>query len=167
MATEPFIGEIRAFAFNFNPRNWQMCNGQLLSINQNQALYSILGTTYGGNGIDTFALPNLQGAVPLSQGGGFDLGQTGGSAGVTLASNQIGHTHAVSASATPNAYGATNNFPASAPSGAKALYGPTANTAMNSNILTQAGGSLPHNNLQPYLVVNYCIAIYGIFPSRG
>jgi microcystin-dependent protein len=167
MASEPFLGEIRAFAFNFNPKNWLMCNGQLLPINQYQALFAILGTTYGGNGTTNFALPNLQGAVPLHQGGGFVLGETGGSANVALLGNQIGHTHLVSASATPNAYGATNNFPASAPSGAKALYGPTANTAMNPNILTQAGGSQAHNNLQPYLVVIYCIAIAGIFPARS
>jgi microcystin-dependent protein len=168
MATEPYIGEIRIFSFNFNPKGWAMCNGQLLAINQNAALFSILGTTYGGNGQTTFALPNLQGNVPIHSGGGTTvLGQVGGSANVTLGANQFSHSHAVSANATPNAYGATNNFPASAPPAAKALYGPAANTAMNPAILSSAGGSVPHNNLQPYLVVNFCIALSGIFPSRS
>ena len=166
MALEPFLGEIRIFAFTFPPKGWAVCNGQLLAINQNQALFSILGTTYGGNGISTFALPNLQGAVAVHTGDGITLGQTGGSQTVTLAGNQIGHSHTVAASATPNSYTAAGNFPASAGAGQN-LYGPTPNTAMNSGVLAAAGGSQPHNNLQPYLVVLYCIALQGIFPSQN
>jgi microcystin-dependent protein len=166
MATEPYLGEIRAFAFGFAPRTWAPCNGQLLAINSNTALFSILGTTYGGNGITTFALPNLQGSVGVHQGNGIVLGQTGGSQTVSLTTNQVGHTHSVSANATANSYTAASNFPASAPSG-DVLYGPTANTPMSGAILSAAGGSQAHNNLQPYLVVMYCIALAGIFPSRN
>ena len=166
MATEPFLGEIRMFSFNFPPKGWALCNGQLLAINQNQALFAILGTTYGGNGVSTFALPNLQGAVGVHIGNGVTLGQVGGSQAVTLASNQISHSHTVSASATANSYTAAGNFPASAPAGQN-LYGATANAAMNPAVITQAGGSQPHNNMQPYLVVIYCIALQGIFPTRN
>lgn len=166
MATEPFLGEIRMMAFTYPPKGWAACNGQLLAINQYAALFSILGTTYGGNGVNTFALPNLQGAVAVHQGGGTTLGQTGGSQNVTLNSNQIGHTHLVSANATPNSYAAASNFPASAPAD-QVLYGPTPGTALNAATLSTAGGSQPHNNMQPYLVVIYCIALQGIFPSRN
>ncbi len=168
MATEPFLGEVRMFAFNFAPRGWAMCNGQLLPINQYAALFSILGTTYGGNGVQNFALPNLQGRVALHPGGpqGIVLGQVSGSASVQLLSNQIGHTHSVAANATANSITAAGNFPATEPAGSN-LYAPTANTAMNAGIISQAGGSQPHNNLQPYLVVIYCIALVGIFPSRN
>jgi microcystin-dependent protein len=166
MATEPFLGEIRLMSFAFPPKGWATCSGQLLAINSNAALFSILGTTYGGNGINNFALPNLQGAVAVHQGNGITLGQIGGSQSVQLNANQIGHTHALSANATANSSSAAGNFPASAPSG-DVLYGPTANTAMNPATLSPVGGSLPHNNLQPYLVVTYCIALQGIFPSRS
>jgi microcystin-dependent protein len=166
MATEPFLGEIRAFGFNFAPRGWAQCNGQLLPINQNQALFSILGTTYGGNGQTTFALPNLPGRVPVHAGNGIQLGQAGGAQSVTLQNNQIGHGHAVSASATANAFAAAGNFPASA-AGGGSLYGTSADTAMNAAVVSPAGGSQPHDNMQPYTVVNYCIALAGIFPSRS
>jgi microcystin-dependent protein len=166
MATEPFLGEIRLFSFDFNPQGWVPCNGQLLAINEWAALFAILGTTYGGNGTTTFALPNLQGSVPVHWGNETVLGETGGSAKVTLLSNQFGHTHLVAANATANAYAGSNNFPAAAPAG-QVLYGPTPNTAMNPAILSQTGGSQPHNNMQPYLVMNYCISIAGIFPSRS
>lgn len=166
MATEPFLGEIRLMAFTFPPKGWAACNGQLLAINSNQALFSILGTTYGGNGTTTFALPNLQGAVAVHEGNGIALGQTGGSQNVQLISNQVGHSHLVSANATANSYAAAGNFPASAAVG-ETLYGPTANTAMNPAELSLAGGSQPHNNVQPSLVVMYCIALQGIFPSRN
>jgi microcystin-dependent protein len=166
MATEPFLGEIRLMAFTFPPKGWAACNGQLLAINSNQALFSILGTTYGGNGINTFALPNLQGAVAVHQGNGIVLGEIGGSQSVQLTANQIGHSHQVAANATANAFAAAGNFPASTTEGGT-LYGPTANTAMNPAELSPAGGSQPHNNMQPYLVVMYCIALQGIFPSRN
>lgn len=166
MATEPFLGEIRLFSFTFPPKGWALCNGQLLPINQNAALFSILGTTYGGNGTTTFALPNLQGSVAVHQGNGIVLGERSGSASVTLTSNQISHNHPVAASATPNSYTAAGNFPASAPAGQN-LYGPTADSSMNPAVLSPSGGTQPHNNLQPYLVVIYCIALQGIFPSRN
>ncbi|MDE3167808.1 MAG: phage tail protein [Acidobacteriota bacterium] len=165
MATEPFLGEIRAFSFNFPPKGWLQCNGQLIAINTNQALFAILGTTYGGNGTTNFALPNLQGRAPVHVGNGVVLGQTGGVAAVTLLSNQIGHGHAVSASATANSSAAAGNFPATA--SGQSLYGPSADTALNPGVLSPTGGSQPHNNLQPYLVVNYCIAVAGIFPTRS
>jgi microcystin-dependent protein len=165
MGIEPFLGEVRLFAFTFPPKGWAVCNGQLLAINSNAALFSILGTTYGGNGVTTFALPNLQGRVAVHTGNGIVLGQVGGSQSVTLATNQVGHSHAVSANATANSVTAAGNFPASSPQGQ--LYGPSVDTAMNPAILSPTGGSQPHNNMQPNLVVLYCIALQGIFPSRN
>src|SRR6185312_4917907 len=111
MAT-PFIGEVKMISFNFPPKGWAFCNGQLLSIAQNQALFSILGTTYGGNGQTTFALPNLQGSVPIHFGNGYNLGQVGGSQNVTLNNNQAGHSHLVHATATATTNTAAGNFPA-------------------------------------------------------
>jgi len=166
MAIEPFLGEVRAVSFGFAPKGWALCNGQLLQINRNQALFSILGTTYGGDGITTFALPNLQAKVPLHVGGGISLGQSAGEQAVTLNTTQIGHSHAIAANATANSFTAAGNFPASAPTGQN-LYGPTADTTMNGQIISAAGGSQPHNNMQPYLVINYVIALQGIFPTRS
>jgi len=168
MAT-PFLGEVKMFAFGFAPKNWAFCNGQLMSISQNQALFALLGTTYGGNGVQTFALPNLQGAVPLHMGvllgNNYVEGQTGGAPSVTLASNQIGHGHLVSATATATTNTAAGNFPAAA---AGDIYGSgTPDTTMNPAVVNSAGGSQAHNNLQPYLVVNFVIALTGIFPSRS
>jgi microcystin-dependent protein len=165
MALEPFLGEVRAVSFSFAPRGWAFCTGQLMAINQNQALFSILGITYGGDGISTFALPNLQGKVPLHVGGAIPLGQSAGQAAVILNHSQIGHSHSVSANKTADAFGAAGNYPASAPSGV--LFGSTVDTTMTAGVVAQAGGSQAHNNLQPYLVVNYIIALRGIFPSRN
>jgi microcystin-dependent protein len=165
MATQPYIGEIRAVSFNYPPKGWALCNGQLLAINQNQALFSILGTTYGGNGTTNFALPNLQGKVPLHEGSGFVLGQVGGSQSVTLLSTQIGHTHGVSASGSANANVAAGNFPGLSPE--SGVYGTPPDTSLNAATISPAGGSQAHNNLQPYLVINYVIALVGIFPSRS
>jgi microcystin-dependent protein len=165
MGNEPFLGEVRLFALNYAPKGWAACNGQILAIQSNAALFSLLGTTYGGNGTNTFALPNLQGRVAVHSGNGITLGQSGGSQSVTLASNQVGHTHAVAASATANSVTAAGNFPASAALGE--LYGPSADTTMSSAVLSPSGGSQPHNNMQPYLAVMYCIALQGIFPSRS
>jgi microcystin-dependent protein len=164
MALEPFVGEIRAMSFNFAPKGWAACNGQLLPIQQNQALFSILGTIYGGNGTTNFALPNLQGSVPVGFGPS-PLGSKGGSAQVTLNVNQMNHTHAVGASATANTNTAAGHVPAPAGTGNLA-YGTPPDTTMNPAVIQPAGGSQPHNNLQPYLVLNYCIALVGIFPSR-
>lgn len=166
MATEPYLGEIRIFGFTYPPKGWALCNGQLMAINQNQALFSILGTTYGGDGRTTFGLPNLQGKVAVHPGQGFALGQVGGSAAVTLLSSQIGHSHQVSASASANSFAAAGNFPAPAPTG-QSLYGSGPNAQMNQAVISPAGGFQPHNNMQPFLTVIYCIAVQGVFPSRS
>lgn len=165
--SEPFIGEIKIFSFNFAPRNWAFCNGQLLAINQNQALFSLLGTTYGGNGTTTFALPNLQGRTGISRGASFTQGQVGGVENVTLLSTQLpAHTHTMSASSSAPAQGQPNGSFLStfASDNAYAAAG-TANTTMNPTAV--AGGSQPHPNIQPSLVLNFCIALFGIFPSRN
>jgi microcystin-dependent protein len=164
--SEPFFGQISVFTFNFAPRGFALCNGQLLPINQNQALFSLLGTTYGGDGRTTFGLPNLEGRVPLCAGEGFTLGETGGEASHTLSINELPvHSHTLSASSTAgNSTASTANLPAAAvtdpySTGAPnvALQGATAFT----------GGSQAHENRQPYLVVNFCIALSGIFPSQN
>ena len=164
MAT-PFLGEIKIFSFGFAPRGWAMCNGQLLLINQNQALFSILGTTYGGNGQTNFALPNLQGRVPVYVGNGIVLGQSAGEAAHTLTISEMpAHTHLPAGSSTPANLGVpTGNVWATG----NAAYNPTPNTTMNPASLLPAGGSQPHANLSPYVTVNVCIALQGIFPSRN
>jgi microcystin-dependent protein len=163
MAT-PFLGQVMMISWNYPPKGWAFCDGQLLAINQNQALFSILGTTYGGNGQTNFALPNLQGRVPIHMGPGFVEGQVGGAENVTLNISQIGHGHPVSATATASTNTAAGNFPATA---ANNDYGTTADTTMNPGIVSNAGGSQPHSNLQPFLVINYVIALQGIFPSQN
>jgi microcystin-dependent protein len=173
----PFLGEIRMFGFNFPPRGWAFCSGQLLPISQNTALFSILGTTYGGNGTSTFALPNLQGAAPMNSGQGPGLtnrvlGETGGSPAVTLITTQMPiHSHTLECSTNlADQHGAAGNIPA--PGVARrgqnfyASAGGT-NPAMQSSLVGLAGGSLPHNNLPPFLAVNFCIALQGIFPARN
>jgi microcystin-dependent protein len=160
----PYLGEVKMTAFNFAPKGWALCNGQVMSIQQNTALFSLLGTTYGGDGITTFNLPNLQGNVPMHFGNSYIEGQTGGVQSVTLLSNQAGHSHGVSATATANSSTAAGNFPATS---GKPIYGGSTNTTMNAAIISPAGGNQPHSNLQPYLVVNFIIALVGIFPSRN
>jgi microcystin-dependent protein len=160
----PYLGEVKMVSFNFPPKGWALCNGALLPIAQNAALFSILGTTYGGNGTTTFALPNLQGRVPLHMGNGFVEGQVGGAQSVTLISNQIGHGHPVSATATATTNTAAGNFPAVSVNN---IYGSGIDASMNPGIVGQAGGSQAHSNLQPYLVINFVIALQGIFPSRN
>jgi len=173
---EPYIGQIQPFAFNFAPKNWAFCNGQIMSIQQNAALFSLLGTTYGGNGTTTFALPDLRGRTALHMGQGPGLstyaeGEASGTETVTLLTSQMPvHNHLLQASNT-----ATTDNPSgavSAPAGtgdgtAVNAYGTAINTTMAPQAIGIAGGSQPHNNMQPYLVVNWCIAIYGIFPSRN
>jgi microcystin-dependent protein len=159
----PFLGEVKMISFNFPPKGWALCDGALLPISQNQALFAILGTTYGGNGQTNFALPNLQGRVPLHMNGPNE-GQVGGAAAVTLTVNQIGHGHPVSATATATTNTAAGNFPAVSGNN---IYGSSVDTLMNPGIVGQAGGSQAHPNLQPYLVINFVIAMQGIFPSRN
>jgi len=165
--SEPFLSEIRIFSFNFPPKGWALCNGQLLPINQNQALFALLGTTYGGNGQTTFALPNLRGQAPIHFGNGHTLGERAGSSSVTVSMQQMpAHLHFLNAaSANASEQVAAGNLPATAPSN---LYGPPNNlTPMLSDSVSSVGGSQPHNNMMPYLVLNFCIALQGIFPSRN
>ena len=171
--SSPFVAEIRMFCSNFAPIGWALCNGQLLPISQNTALFSILGTTYGGDGKTTFALPNLQGASPMGQGDGDGLtpavlGQVGGAGTVTLATSEIpAHTH--------RALGAAHAGSSRSPSGGTwakeghELYTSSASTqtSMNPAALASQGGGQPHNILPPYLVVNFIIALHGVFPSRA
>jgi microcystin-dependent protein len=168
--SEPFIAEIRMVPFNFAPRGWALCNGQLIPISQNTALFSLIGTFYGGDGRTTFALPNLQGAAPMHQGQGPGLtprvlGETGGSETVTLLPTQIpAHTHPLTGSGDD----ANTLSPAGASPAVAGVpqYRPDQNTAMAPGALGTAGGGQPHNNLQPYLTVNFVIALQGIFPPR-
>jgi hypothetical protein len=174
MAT-PFIGQITIFAGNFAPRNWAFCNGQLLAIAQNTALFSILGTTYGGNGTTTFALPDLRGRVPIhfGQGSGLSnyvLGQFGGAENTTLLATQIpAHTHGVNAVASGgNQASPAGGLPAIESTGTSLDYSSAAtNATMNAGMIGTAGGNQPHTNIQPYLTLNYIIALAGIFPSRN
>jgi len=170
---EPFLSEIRIFSFNFAPKGWALCNGQFLPINQNQALFSLLGTTYGGNGQTTFALPNLQGRSQLHNGAGFDLGQAGGESAHTVNINEMPqHVHTLT---TNMAAGGTNpNATQGAAAGkyyansGKATWNTAQpNSAMHPSAVASTGGSQPHNNMMPYLVLNFCIALQGIFPSRN
>lgn len=162
----PYIGQIQLFPFNFAPKGWALCNGQLLPINSNQALFSLVGTFYGGDGVRTFALPNLQGLVAIGQGAGYNLGAVGGEAFHTLLQTEIPpHTHTlVASSGTPNQASPIGHFPA-AYAGAK-LYSTPANTTLGTGS-SPGGGSQPHENRPPFLVLNFCIAITGIFPSRN
>jgi len=163
---EPFLAEIRVFSFNFPPKGWAQCNGQLLPINQNQALFSLLGTSYGGNGQTNFALPNLQAKIPIHTGGGFVLGQTGGAETHTLTLNELpAHTHAVTCGTSPAGSGLpTGNYFGG---GGQSVFSNTPNTAMSTNSVLPVGGSQPHTNSPPSLVLNFCIALVGIFPSRN
>ena len=176
----PYVGEIRTFGFNFPPKGWAFCNGQLLPINQNQALFSILGTTYGGNGQTNFALPNLQGCAAVNAGqglglSGYALGEVAGTQTVTLLQQQMPqHNHLWAAnSAAGDQPSPLGNFLAGAvvvsdhvPVKTYAAPG-GATVPLAANMLTSLSGNQPHSNMQPYLVVNYCIALQGIFPSRN
>lgn len=173
--SEPFIGQVILFGGNFAPRGWAFCAGQIMSIAQNTALFSILGTTYGGNGTTTFALPDLRGRVPVGPGQGpglsnYDLGQVGGTETNTLLISQMPmHNHLLTASNQPaDQASPQGNFLATEPTGSTAIYhtGPAAET-LNPSAITLTGGSQPVNNLQPYLGLNYIIALEGIYPSRG
>lgn len=165
--SEPFLGEVKIISWNFPPKGWTFCNGQLLPINQNQALFSILGTTYGGDGRTTFALPNLQGRMPVHVGNSIVLGERAGETAHTLNISELpAHNHVpVGSSTNPptlpsaagNLWSADNAKP----------FDPTANSTMNPACILPVGGSQPHENMSPYLVLNFIIALQGIFPSRN
>lgn len=167
---EPFIGQIQLFGFGWAPVGWALCNGQLLSISSNTALFSLLGTTYGGNGQTTFALPDLRGRVPVGQGQGpglsnVDLGEQAGVESVSLNGNQNGqHNHPVSGSATASSKSPSNAVPAF--TGAGSSYGTADGTTMAAGMVQPTGQGQPHENRQPYLGACYCIAVEGIYPSR-
>ncbi len=162
----PYLAEIRIFSFNFPPKGWAFCNGQLLPINQNQALFSLLGTTYGGDGVTNFKLPNLQASAPIHFGAGFALGQFGGEASHTLVSSELPmHTHPVVASSNVADQGSPqNNYWAVESSNA---YSGNADSTMAPQSLSMIGGSQPHDNMPPYLTLSFCIALTGIFPSQN
>ncbi len=178
---DPFVAEIRIFPFNFAPTGWAQCNGQLLPISQNTALFSLLGTTYGGDGKSTFALPDLQGSAVVNPGQGpglslWDLGQVSGSQAVTLLTSEIPvHGHALNAVAaaglTPSASGtmvSNGSWVQGAQRGVVQSYSTNApDTAMSPTAMGSAGGNLPHNNMMPYLTLNFCIALQGVFPPRS
>jgi microcystin-dependent protein len=162
---EPFLSEIRIMSFVFAPKGWALCNGQILPINQNQPLFSLLGTTFGGNGQTTFALPDFRGRVPIHVGSGHTLGEAGGSQAVTLTIAQLPtHTHFVQANNNPATLATPlNNVLAKANAN---TYGPAQSlSSMNANSTTATGGSQAHLNMQPFLTLSYCIALQGIFPS--
>jgi microcystin-dependent protein len=179
--SEPFLSEIKVMSFNFPPKGWAFCNGQLLPINQNQALFALLGTTYGGNGQTNFALPNLRGRVPIHVGNGHTLGEAAGSTSVTINQTQMPmHQHMMQgipetpATNIGNSVGTGKTFAqglvglqggGTAP---VSFYGNPANlTALAPTMVTNVGGGQPHNNMMPYLALNFCIALQGIFPSRN
>ena len=168
--SEPFLAEVRIVGFNFAPRGWAFCDGQILPINQNQSLYSLLGTTYGGDGRTSFALPDMRGRVPIhvgaSNGTSHQLGQKSGEETHTLAANEMpSHNHTFSGTsnaANQNAF--QGHYFANSP----AVYGPAASlVALNGDTLGNAGGGQAHDNMQPYLAINFCIALRGLFPSRN
>ena len=171
---DPFVAEIRIFPFNFAPRGWAFCNGQLLPLSQNTALFSLLGTTYGGNGQSTFALPNLQGSAPMHPGLGpglslHDLGETGGSQTVSLLESEMpSHSHTLNASSTTGTKSLPSANSLARTSGATPYLPPAGAplVAMSATSLAVAGGSQPHNNMMPYLTLNFNIALQGVFPPR-
>jgi microcystin-dependent protein len=172
--SSPFVAEIRIFGFNFAPTGWALCNGQILPISQNTALFSLLGTTYGGDGKSNFALPNLQGSAPLDAGQGpglslRDLGESGGEQNVTLIQSELPvHTHTAQGIASAGGQGPAANAWSDANQRGINTYTPSSgqNVALSPQALAPAGSDFPHNNMMPYLVLNFCIALQGIFPPR-
>jgi microcystin-dependent protein len=165
--SSPYIGEIRLFAGNFAPVGWAFCNGQTIAISENDTLFNLIGTTYGGDGQSTFNLPNLQSRVPLHMGGGYTIGESGGVESVTLTTQTLpAHSHPwlATTSAAQNASPEKNAFA----SGTATVYSNAApNTPMNNGVVGFFGGSQPHDNIQPYICINYIISLYGIYPTQG
>jgi microcystin-dependent protein len=169
---EPFLSEIRLMSFVFPPKGWALCNGQLLPINQNQALFSLLGTTFGGDGRVNFALPNFQGRTPIHMGAGHTLGEAAGTPSTTLQITQIPqHTHALNASSAQGnsvnpRFGSTGHRLAADPGNCYAPDNSGSLVALNAGSVSTVGGSQSHENMMPYAVVSFCIALQGIFPSQ-
>ncbi len=165
---QPYVGEIRMFAGNFAPAGWMFCEGQLLPISEYETLFNLIGTTYGGDGQSTFALPDLRGRIPLHFGNGFTLAETGGVETVTLTVSQIPqHSHAfLGTSGTANQTNPSGNVVAQSLGGATLFNSANPTAAMAANSTSQVGGSQPHNNFQPYLCVDFIISLFGIFPSQ-
>lgn len=164
---EPFLSEIRIFSFIFPPKGWALCNGQVLPINQNQALFALLGTTYGGDGRVTFALPNLQGRVPIHMGSGHTLGERAGEEVHTLTPPELPqHTHVLKATSSPATTG-TPDATAYLARQASTYHAASSLVAMAPSAITTVGGSQPHLNMQPFLTLSFCIALVGIFPSQN
>lgn len=164
---EPFLSEIRIMSFGFPPKGWALCNGQLLPINQNQGLFSLLGTTYGGDGRVNFGLPNLQGRAPIHMGGGHTLGERGGEQAHTLSISELPmHVHAPQASSASPLQGSPVNDVWATQTG-NPFSSAGSNTSMNAGAILPVGGSQAHLNMQPFLVLNFCIALQGIFPSQN
>jgi microcystin-dependent protein len=170
---DPFVAEIRIFPFNFAPVGWAFCDGQLMPISQNTALFSLVGTFYGGDGKSTFALPNLRDSVPVHQGQGqglslYDLGQEGGTSSITLLQTEMpAHAHTGAADTGDPADTTTPGPTVSFAQAGASLYQPASNTNMAFEALAPSGGGLPHNNLMPYLTLTFCIALQGVFPPRS
>jgi microcystin-dependent protein len=165
---QPYVGEIRMFGGNFAPAGWMLCEGQLLPISENETLFNLIGTTYGGDGQSTFALPDLRGRVPVHQGNGSALAEAGGAETITLTVNQLpAHTHPLQASTNVS----QDTSPAGktvGQSGSALLYiQDTTDTNLNAGAITSVGGSQPHSNFQPYLCINFIISLFGIFPSQA
>jgi microcystin-dependent protein len=163
---QPYVGEVRMFAGNFAPAGWMFCEGQLLPISENETLFQLIGTTYGGDGESTFALPDMRGRIPIHQGNGFILAETGGAEEVTLTIQQIpSHTHTMLASTQGGQQSSPANLVLAAVTGADIYTGDDPTASMSPQAITPVGGSQPHTNFQPYLCVDFIISLFGIFPS--
>jgi microcystin-dependent protein len=165
---QPYVGEIRMFAGNFAPAGWMFCEGQLLPISENETLFQLIGTTYGGDGQSTFALPDLRGRIPIHQGNGFILAETGGAEEITLTVNQIpAHSHPLLGTSVPGTSGnpASRVVAETGTAGAFLYLEDTPTVNMAANAIGPVGGSQPHTNFQPYLCVDFIISLFGIFPS--
>jgi len=165
---QPYVGEIRMFAGNFAPAGWMFCEGQLLPISENETLFQLIGTTYGGDGQSTFALPDLRGRLPIHQGSGFVLAETGGAEEITLTVNQIpAHSHpALASSNTATATAPADNVLCNLPGATNSAYGSdNPQVSLHPSSVSSVGGSQPHTNFQPYLCVDFIISLFGIFPS--
>ena len=163
--SQPFIGEIRLVGFNFAPSGWGLCDGSLLPISQYEALFNLIGTTYGGDGQSTFALPDLRSRVPMHAGNGFVIGESFGQEAVSINGESMPrHNHAVQTSGTATSNSPASHVPAVA---AQSMYAVANTSAMGTGSLTATGGSQPHNNIQPYLAMNYAISFFGVFPTQN